>query len=477
MAANQKNVYLAADFGGSSGRVIAGWLDNGKLIMKEVHRFANRQVKLGNHIYWDFPALFEEMKTGMKLAAQQGYNVKSIGIDTWGVDFGLIDKKGNLLGNPVCYRDSRTAGMCEKVFQHIDITKHYGKVGIQVMEINTLFQLYSMLENDDAQLKVADRLLFMPDLFSFFLTGVANNEYSIASTSELLDARQRNWSKETIKALGFPTHLFGEIIKPGSIRGPLKEDLAKEVGLEEVQVVAVGSHDTASAVAAVPATEKGTVAFLSSGTWSLLGVELKEPILCEKARLGEFTNEGGIDGHIRFLQNITGLWILQRLMAEWKARGEEQSYDVILPAAEKAKNDSIIPVDDSVFMNPQNMEATILNYCNQQGLPVPKDKAEMVRCVLQSLAHQYKKAVTTLNGLLPQPIKQLHIIGGGSQNRLLNQLTANALEIPILVGPIEATAMGNMLTQAMALGDISDVKSIRNIVNASVTPEVFYPQK
>lgn len=477
MGANQKNVYLAADFGGGSGRVIAGWLEEGKLVMEEVHRFGNRQVKLGNHVYWDFPALFEDMKAGLKLAAQKGYNVKSIGIDTWGVDFGLIDKNGNLLGNPVCYRDSRTAGMCEKVFKDIDISKHYAQTGIQVMEINTLFQLYSMLQSDDAQLKVAEHLLFMPDLFSYFLTGVVNNEYCISSTSELLDARRRTWSKETIRAVGLPEHLFGDIVQPGTVRGTLKEEIARETGLGEVKVIAAGSHDTASAVAAVPATGEGPVAFLSSGTWSLLGVELDEPILTEQARLGQFTNEGGVGGRIRFLQNITGLWILQRLLAEWKARGEEQPYDVILPAAAKAHIDNIIPVADNAFMNPENMEEAILSYCREHAMTVPANKAEIVRCVLQSLAQKYKEAVHTLNGLLPSPVKQLHIIGGGSQNRLLNQLTANALNIPIMAGPVEATAMGNILTQAMALGDIEDINAIREVVNNSVTPAVFYPEK
>ncbi len=305
MKDTNKNIYLAADFGGGSGRVIAGFLLHGKLELEEVHRFPNRQVKLGNHVYWDFPALFEDMKTGLKLAAQKGYNVKGIGIDTWGVDFGLIDKHGNLIGNPVCYRDTRTDGMPAEVFKVLDEKKHYADTGIQVMTINTLFQLYSMKLNQDSQLELARQLLFMPDLFSYFLTGVANNEYCIASTSELLDARQRNWSQETIRTLGLPEHLFGEIIQPGTIRGTLKEDIARETGLGTVDVIAVGSHDTASAVAAVPATEY-PIAFLSSGTWSLLGVEVDQPILTEEARQAQFTNEGGVGGRIRFLQNITG---------------------------------------------------------------------------------------------------------------------------------------------------------------------------
>ena len=468
-------VYLAADFGGGSGRVIAGWLDAGKLVMEEVHRFPNRQVRLGNHVYWDFPALFADMKDGLKKAAAKGYDVASIGIDTWGVDFGLIDCDGNLLGNPVCYRDARTAGVPDEVAQILNPTDHYATTGIQVMEINTLSQLYSM--KGTAQLQAADRLLFMPDLFSYFLTGVANNEYCIASTSELLDARQRTWSWQTIEKLGLPKHIFGEIVMPGAVRGTLRKDIAEETGLGEVQVVAVGSHDTASAVAAVPAVDTSeVVAFLSSGTWSLLGVELSEPILTEAARLAQFTNEGGVGGKIRFLQNITGLWILQRLMAEWKERGEEQTFAELLPAAEQAVINAYIPVADAAFMNPASMEQAICDYCKQTSQPVPQTKAEITRCVLQSLAAKYKEAIAGVNPMLPQSLSRLHIIGGGSQNALLNQLTANALGVPVWAGPVEATAMGNILVQAMAAGEVGDIESLRSIVRSSVTPRIFEPQ-
>ena len=468
-------VYLAADFGGGSGRVIAGWLENGQLKMEEVHRFGNRQVRLGDHVFWDFPALFEDMKAGLKKAASKGYNVSSIGVDTWGVDFGLIDRDGQLIGNPVCYRDARTAGMVEEMFKTLDPTEHYATTGIQVMEINTLSQLLSI--KGTAQLESAKHLLFMPDLFSYFLTGKATNEYCIASTSELLDAKKRDWSWETIKALGLPEHIFGEIVMPGTIRGKLREDIGQETGLGEIDVVAVGSHDTASAVAAVPAVEgDGTMAFLSSGTWSLLGVELREPILSEEARKAEFTNEGGVGGRIRFLQNITGLWILQRLMAEWKERGEEQTYSQLLPEAEKACIDSIIPVADAAFMNPASMEKAICDYCKNSDQQVPATKGELTRCLLQSLAHKYLDAINGVNDLLPEPIKRLHIIGGGSQNELLNQLTANALGLPVWAGPVEATAMGNILVQAMAAGEIADLDALRDIVRRSVTPKVFEPK-
>lgn len=467
-------VYLAADFGGGSGRVIAGWLEDGKLTMEEIHRFGNRQVRLGDHVYWDFPALFEDMKAGLKKAASKGYEVESIGVDTWGVDFGLIDRDGQLLGNPVCYRDARTAGMTEKLFETLNPTEHYATTGIQVMEINTLAQLLSI--KGTAQLEAAEHLLFMPDLFSYFLTGKATNEYCIASTSELLDAKRREWSWETIDALGLPKRIFGDIVMPGTVRGELRKDIAEETGLKDVKVIAVGSHDTASAVAAVPAIEgDGPVAFLSSGTWSLLGIELPEPILTEEARQAEFTNEGGVGGRIRFLQNITGLWILQRLMAEWKERGEEQTFGELLPAAAQASISNIIPVADAAFTNPPSMEKAISDYCKQSNQPVPQTKGEFVRCLFQSLAKKYKDAIEGVNGLLPESLKRLHIIGGGSQNGLLNQFTADALGIPVWAGPVEATAMGNILVQAMAAGEVADLAELREVVRRSVTPKVFEP--
>lgn len=470
-----KKVYLAADFGGGSGRVIAGRLEDGRLEMEEIYRFPNRQIKLGDRLCWDFPALFEELKNGLKAAARKGLEVQGIGIDTWGVDFGLVDRCGNLIGNPVCYRDSRTEGLPEKVFSQIDRSQHYAVTGIQVMPINTLFQLCAMKQAGDPQLEIAERLLFMPDLFGYFLTGNPDNEYCIASTSELVDARRREWSFDTIRELGLPEKLFGKIIPPGTLRGYLKKDIADETGLGQVKIFAIGSHDTASAVAAVP-SESRPVAFLSSGTWSLLGVEVDQPILTEEARLAEFTNEGGVGGRIRFLQNITGLWILQRLMSEWKERGEEQQYDIIIPQAAEARIDTVIPVDAAEFMNPASMEAAIADYCRTHSLTVPQGKAEIVRCVLQSLAAKYREAVEGMNRSLGKPIERLHIIGGGSQNALLNQLTANALGIPVYAGPVEATATGNILTQAMAEGRIADLEELRRIVARSFEPKIYNPE-
>ena len=445
--------YLAIDFGGGSGRVIAGTTtnENGKeeLTMQLVHRFPNRQVRLGDHVYWDFPALFEDMKTGLRKAAQLGLKVSGIAVDTWGVDFGFIDRNGDLIGNPVCYRDARTKGMVDEFFAEVDRAEHYRVNGTQVMEINTLFQLLSLKKADSPQLQIADKLLFMPDLFSYFLTGEANTEYTIASTSELLNATTRDWDWTLIDRLGLPRHLFCPIIMPGTVRGRLRKEIAEETGLGEVDVIAVGSHDTASAVAAIPMDKDAEepVAFISSGTWSLLGVVLDKPILTEEARQSEFTNEGGVGGKITFLQNITGLWFIQRLMAEWKEQGDEQQYDPLLAAAERSTIKSCIPVDAAEFQNPSSMEQAIRHYCEVHGMEVPQTKADTTRVVLQSLAAKYAEATAHLNSMLPKPVRKMHIIGGGSQNKLLNRLTEEALGVPVEAGPVEATAIGNIRCQ------------------------------
>lgn len=466
--------YLSIDFGANSGRVIVGYFHHDELVLDEIHRFQNRSIKMGNHLYWDFLYLFEEMKTGMKLAAQKGYSIKSIGVDTWGVDFGLIDKDGNLLGNPVSHRDDRTIGLTKELFTQIDEASHYRETGIQVMEINTLYQLYSMVQNDSSMLKVADKLLFMPDLFSYFLTGVANNEYCIASTSELLDAREKNWSTNLIDHLKLPAHLFGEIIHPGSVRGKLKKEIAEETGLDsETNVVAVASHDTASAVLAIP-SDKKQIAFLSSGTWSLIGAVVNEPILTEKARLAKYTNEGGF-GNIRFLRNITGLWILQSLMKEWSTDGSSLTYNQILKEATAASFDTIIDVDDVSFVNPINMQQAIIDYCITHQLTQPKNRGEFVRCVLESLATKYLEAFKNLQELVPETIAELHIIGGGSQNELLNQLTANRLGIPVIAGPVEATAIGSILVQGLTNNEYESLNEMKGILKKCISTKVYNP--
>lgn len=454
-------VFLACDFGGGSGRVMAGWLDaDSQVQLEEIHRFRNRQVRIGQHVYWDFPALFEDMKEGIRKAAQRtDFCIKSIGIDTWGVDFGLVDAKGNLLGLPVCYRDERTSGLCQAYQEQHDVAAHYAQAGIQMMDINTIYQLQAMQREESPLLGCAQHLLFMPDLFSYYLIGTANCEYTIASTSELLDARRRDWNYALIERLGLRREMFPPIVMPGTVRGHLMPSVAEELGLTtDVQVVAVGSHDTQSAsYASAMHTQSegaGLTAFLSSGTWSLLGVALSEPILTEEARLAGFSNEGGVGGSVNLLQNITGLWFLQRLMAEWEARGENVAYDVILPAAERAEIATVVDVDDPAFANPRSMEQAIEAYCTERALQVPATIGETVRVVLQSLAQRYARGIAAFNALLPEPVSQINIIGGGSRNALLNRLTSEATGLPVVAGPVEATAIGNVLCQLMAVGEM-----------------------
>lgn len=443
--------YLAVDFGGGSGRVMAGKIVDGNVHLDEVYRFPNYQVRLGEHLYWDFPYLFSEMLAGLRKAAGQYDDIKSIGIDTWGVDFGLTDRAGNLMENPRCYRDEANIPMPEKVFRTIDEKAHYARTGILPQPINTLFQLAVRLQENPELLGLARHLLFMPDLFSFYLTGKANNEYSIASTSELLDARTRDWDYELIDALGLPREIFGEIIMPGTVRGTILPAITAATGLpDSVKVVAVGSHDTASAVCAVP-FEKGSEsvsAFLSSGTWSLLGVLSDQPVLTDEARRAGFSNEGAVGGKIRFLQNITGLWILQCLIAEWKAQKLCVDYDVILAEAEASEFNGIFNVDAPQFASPGKMEAKIAEYFTDKGEQAPATRGDVTKCVLASLADRYRRGIEQLNSLLPAPVERLHIIGGGCRNKLLNRLTSEATGLPVIAGPAEATAIGNILLQS-----------------------------
>lgn len=460
-----KNTFLAADFGGGSGRVMAGYIVEGTLQIEEIHRFRNRQVRIGNHVYWDFPSLFADMKEGIRRAAQRpDLRIRSIGVDTWGVDFGLVDPKGNLLSLPVCYRDSRTEGCCEAFMRKNDADAHYAEAGIQMMDINTIYQLQAMLEEQPEILSIARHLLFTPDLFSFYLCGNASCEYTIASTSELLDARTRLWNESLIRRLGLRPEMFPPIVMPGEKRGRILPEVAKELGLpDDVEVIAVGSHDTQSAsfAAPIPTEESATTAFLSSGTWSLLGIDLPNAILTPEARLGGLSNEGSVHGGVNLLQNITGLWILQRLMAEWEERGIDCRFERILPLAEASENAAVIDVDDPVFANPASMEQAIVEYCRRKGSTPPQGEGEMVYCVLNSLAIRYAKGIADMNRLLPQPIRKLCIIGGGSRNQILNRLTAKHAQIEVTTGPVEATAIGNILVQAIATGEINSKNDVK----------------
>ena len=463
-----RTAYIAADFGGGSGRVIAGVIgDDSCLHLIEIYRFANRQVRLGRHLYWDFLALYADLIEGLRRAVVAGLRIRSIGVNTWGVDFGLIDAHGNLMGNPVCYRDESVDGLPAEFFKTHSPAAHYAVNGTQVMAINTLFRLMAIQREAPEMLAGAAHLLFMPDLFRYFLTGNAANEYTIASTSELLDARTRDWDRALIGSMGFPEGIFGRIIMPGTSCGYLLPHVAAAIGVGyPVEVVAVGSHDTASAVYATAASSNDApVAWLSSGTWSLLGIDLAKPVLTEEARMAGFTNEGGVGGRIRFLQNITGLWMLQRLMAAWESQGDAVDIVTLVNEADNSCIPTVVDVDDSALASAADMPTVITDYCKKHNLQAPVTRGEYARVVIQSLAHRYARGIAQLNSLLPHPVRKLRVMGGGSRNQLLNRLTAEAAGIEVEAAEVEATAIGNILVQAEAAGAIGSRSDIRGIAS------------
>jgi rhamnulokinase len=467
--------YLALDLGAGSGRAIVGNIANGKLELTEIHRFGNAPVKIGNTLYWDFPALFANIKEGIRLAVARGYSLRGIAVDTWGVDFGLIDRSGRLLSNPVCYRDNRTRGMADEAMKRVSRGEFYASTGIQQMEINSVFQLLGMTRSQDSTLTVADKLLFTPDLVNYFLTGAVCNEYTIASTSQLLDARSRGWDKSLFERLDLPHPLMSDIVQPCTLLGTLTDDIADETGAGRVAVFAVGSHDTASAIAAIP-MEGNDCAFLSSGTWSLLGVTLDQPILTEAAMTGNFTNEGGVNGKILFMRNITGLWLLQRLMAEWEKSGERCDYDHLMAECEKASpGGAIVDPDDTAFNNPASMTAAIGEFCTRTGQQPPRTRGELVRCVLESLAAKYRDVMTDLQACTGRQIRKLCVVGGGSRNALLNQYIANSLGVEVVTGLVEATAIGNIAQQAIANGELTDLAHAHRLIGNSFDLKSYYP--
>ncbi len=443
--------HLAFDLGASSGRAIVGMVEDGKIQLEEVHRFPNRMVSLLGHHHWDLLQLFDEIKIGLAKAAAAHPDVRTVGVDTWGVDFGLIGRDGSLLGNPYAYRDLSSDEVMRRVFRKIPREELYRLTGIQFLPFNSIFQLYRLVEKDHPLLQVADRLLFMPDLINYFLTGEKVSEYTIASTSQLLDPWTKTWRKEIFERLGLPWAIMAPIVPPGTRLGKLRKEIAMESGMPQVEVIAPACHDTASAVAAVPA-HGDRWAYLSSGTWSLLGIESPQPIINEEALRYNFTNEGGVHGKIRFLKNVAGLWIIQQLRAAWAKGGENFTWDELVRLAEEAGAAAqCIDPDDPRFTNPPDMVRAIEEACRDAGAPIPKSKGEFVRCVLESLADKYRQVITSLNTLLPQSIRRLHIVGGGSQNLLLNRLTAEATGLEVIAGPAEATAIGNIKVQHEAV--------------------------
>lgn len=468
--------FLAFDLGATSGRTILGTIEQGRLQMKELTRFSNQILQIGNHIHWNIYSLFEHLKAGLAAAKREGVEIASIGIDTWGVDFALLAEDGSILGAPYAYRDPHTVGMPEKYFQLISREKVYELTGIQVMNFNSLYQLFALSQANNSLLKSAKEILFIPDALAYMLTGNKVVEYTIASTSQILNPRTKKFEVELLEKAGVSPSILGEIVMPGHLIGQLKDDLATESELGKINVVAVAGHDTAAAVAAVPAIGEN-FAYLSSGTWSLMGIEVKDPIINESTFALNFTNEGGIEGTTRFLKNITGMWLLEQCLKDWKNEGITYAYEklvqmtTVVPAFQ-----SIIDPDHESFANPACMPTAIAEYCWQTNQIVPSTHAEFVRCIFESLSLKYNYVLEKLKDLAPFPIEKLHVIGGGSKNPLLNQWTANATGITVLAGPSEATAIGNIMIQAKSTGCVNSLQEMRQIICNSVQLDEFTPE-
>lgn len=458
---------MAVDLGASSGRCMLGKFDGDKLYLEEIHRFNKYSVDIRDSMYWDVLNIFNEIKEGISKPKDK---LVSIGVDTWGVDFGLLDKAGQLLSNPFRYRDNRTNGIPELLYKNITKEGLYEETGIQPMQINTIFQLYSMVINKSPILDKIDKLLFMPDLINYFLTGVKSTEYSIASTSSLLNPYEPEWNKSIISKLGFNKNWFTpNIVSSGTILGELSNG-------QNTKVVATTSHDTASAIVSIPMSNTYS-AYISCGTWSLVGVEIKKPIINEFTSRTFFTNERGIDDTVRLLKNITGLWVLQECKRHWENSGEKISYDSMVDIARKAKNNkSFINLDDNAFLSPDNMIVAIQEYCLNTNQQIPESKAEIIRCILESLACAYRKNIEEIEVAINHPVAAIHIVGGGSQNALLCQLTADFTKKDVIAGPVEASSMGNILVQMKALGEMKNVSDLREVVKRSCSILEYHPE-
>jgi rhamnulokinase len=443
--------------------------------MKELTRFPNQMLQIGDHYHWNIFSLFEHLKAGLVSAKKEGVEISSIGIDTWGVDFAAIARDGSILGVPYAYRDPHTNGMPEKYFGIVPREKVYDLTGIQVMNFNSLYQLFALKQAGNSILEATSEILFMPDALAYLLTGKKVVEYTIASTSQILNPRTKQFEALLLEAAGVSPSILGDIVMPGHVVGTLTDVLADESGLGKVPVIAVAGHDTASAVAAVPA-ENERFAYLSSGTWSLMGIEVKDAIINKETYLLNYTNEGGIEGTTRFLKNITGMWLLEQCLREWKKEGHSYEYDELVIMAESAPAfGSFIDPDHASFANPPAMTKAISEYCLSSGQNAPGTHSEFVRCIFESLSLKYKDVLGKFIQLAPFPIEKLHVIGGGSKNPLLNQWTANAIGMPVIAGPSEATAIGNLMIQAKAAGCVDSLTEMRIIIRDSVQLEEFLP--
>ena len=467
--------FFAVDLGATSGRTILGSIEDGKLKQREITRFPNTIIELGGHFYWDLYALYNEIVKGLKVCADEGIELTSIGIDTWGCDFAVFGDDGGLLRNPYCYRDPHTEGAMEEYFKLIPKEKVYEKTGIQFMNFNSLFQLATMRRNNDSALSIANKILFIPDALMYMLTGEAVCEYTVLSTSQMLNPRTKTIDTDLIDVIGLKESQFGRYVNPSDQVGTLTPEVQRLTGLGAVPVVAVAGHDTGAAVAAVPA-QNPNFAYLSCGTWSLLGIETQEAIINEKSFEYNFTNEGGIEGTTRFLKNICGMWLLERCRKEWTdAPANVNQINEDAMTAEPFR--SFINPDDPRFANPTSMVDAIQGFCKETNQPVPETYQQIARCIFESLALRYRQVLDYLRELAPFPIEKLHVIGGGTYNQYLMQMAANSIGIPVVTGPVEGTAIGNIMLQAKASRLVSDMFQMRKIIAESIKLNTYLPQE
>jgi rhamnulokinase len=475
----KEKVYLAVDLGAESGRVMAGIWDGRKLRLEEIHRFPTGGVYLGETFRWDVLRLWSEIQDGLALAGKKfGKQVVSVGADTWGVDFVLLNEQDEMLGQPYHYRDVRTRGLLESTFKKVSRAEIFAQTGLQFMELNSLYQLLAWQAESPDILAAADTLLFMPDFIHWALCGSKQVESTIASTSQFLHPVKRDWSLPLLKKLGLPTYILPKIVPPGTTLGTLRKSLASRTGLAGVKVVAPPAHDTASAIAGVPTanTGKANWAYISSGTWSLMGVEVDKPVLSPRALELNMTNEGGIDGTVRLLKNIMGLWLVQQCKRSFDAAGRKYEYPKLAELAARAKRlRSLVNLNDPRFINPPDMPTAIQEYCRETMQSAPKTDGELIRCCYESLALKYREVLGSLEEFSGEKIEVIHIVGGGSQNRLLSQFAADACERPVVTGPVEATAFGNLLTQVRADGELGSLKEMRQVVRASSEVQHYEP--
>jgi len=473
---NAAPAFLAFDLGAESGRAVLGRLRNDRIELQEIHRFPNEPVQVGDSLHWDVLRLWKEMEHGLALAARDaGDSLISLGVDTWGVDFGLLDIHDHLIGNPFHYRDHRTEGILEKIPPSVSNAEIYQQTGIQIMTINSLYQLASMALVRSPQLAAASTFLNMPDLFNFWFCGVKVSEYTIATTTQCYSPITGNWAWDLLNKFQIPSRIFGQIVSPGTVLGKVRSSIAKEIGMEGLNVVSVASHDTQAAIAAIP-VETDNYLYLSSGTWSLIGIEVERPVITELSRACDLTNEGGYSGRFCLLKNIVGLWLLQECRREWARNGREYSYDELTRmAASAAPLKFFIDPTDPVFLASGDMAVRVQEFCRVSGQPVPEEHAEIVRCILESLALEYRHVVEQISRLSGLSLPVIHIIGGGARNELLNQFTANATGRKVVAGPVEATALGNILVQSIAAGQVASLTEGRSLVGRSVDTRVFEP--